>query len=467
MLELKGRKVLVLGLGDTGLSMTRWLSRHGAQVRVADSRQAPPHAGTLADELPQVDLAAGAFHERDFAHADMIAISPGLDRRQPLVADAIRRGIPVVGDVELFAQALDSPNAQRSTLIRPKVLAVTGSNGKSTVTAMAGAMCRAAGRSTVVAGNIGLPVLDALTATERDAAPTDAFVLELSSFQLESTASLRPDAAAMLNLTGDHLDRYDGMTEYAAAKARIFAGAGAQVLNRDDARSMAMAQPGRAVWSFGLDEPRAGRQWGVLAEAAGPVLARGARGLMPLAELPLAGRHNAANALAALALAHAIALPEPPLLDALREFRGLPHRLQRIAEVGGVVFYDDSKGTNVGASVAALSGMSQPVVLIAGGDGKGQEFLPLAQAVARHARAVVLIGRDAPLIDKVLVHSGVTRMRAGSMDEAVRTAYAASRPGDAVLLSPACASYDMFRSYVQRGEAFAAAVGKLAKGGEA
>jgi len=197
------------------------------------------------------------------------------------------------------------------------------------------------------------------------------------------------------------------------------------------------------------------------------VLARGARGLMLLAELPLAGRHNAANALAALALAHAIAVPEPPLLDALRGFTGLPHRLQRIAEVGGVVFYDDSKGTNVGASVAALSGMSQPVVLIAGGDGKGQEFSPLAQAVARHARAVVLIGRDAPLIDKVLVHSGVERMRAGSMDEAVRAAYAASRPGDAVLLSPACASYDMFRSYVQRGEAFAAAVGKLAKGGEA
>jgi UDP-N-acetylmuramoylalanine--D-glutamate ligase len=465
MLELKGRKVLVLGLGDTGLSMTRWLARHGAQVRVADSREAPPHAGTLADELPQIELTAGAFCERDFAHVDMIAISPGLDRRQALVAGAIERGTPVVGDIELFAQALEALVTRHSSLVTPKILAVTGSNGKSTVTAMAGAMCRAAGRTTVVAGNIGLPVLDALTAAERDAAPPDVFVLELSSFQLESTASLRPDAAAMLNLTEDHLDRYDGMAEYAAAKARIFAGADAQVLNRDDARSMAMARPERAVWSFGLDEPQDERQWGVRTDPAGLALARGDRSLMPLAELPIAGMHNAANALAALALAHAVALREPPLLDALRGFRGLPHRLQQIAEVDGVVFYDDSKGTNVGASVAALSGMSRPVVLIAGGDGKGQDFSPLAQAIARHARAVVLIGRAAPLIDKVLAHSSVARMSAGSMDEAVQAAYAAARPGDAVLLSPACASYDMFRSYVQRGEAFAAAVRRLAEGG--
>jgi UDP-N-acetylmuramoylalanine--D-glutamate ligase len=465
MLELKDRKVLVLGLGDTGLSMARWLARHGAQVQVADSRETPPHAGTLAHELPEVPLATGAFSERVFAQADMIAISPGLDRRQFLVADAVGRGVPVIGDIELFAQALEALVTRHASPVTPRVLAVTGTNGKSTVTAMAGEMCRVAGRATVVAGNIGPPVLDALSAVEKDAVLPDVFVLELSSFQLESTSSLQPDAAAMLNLTEDHLDRYDGMEQYAAAKARIFEGGGVQVLNRDDARSMAMARPGRAISTFGLDEPREERQWGVGPGATGAALARGERCLMPLAELPVAGMHNAANALAALALADAIAVPEAPSLDALRRFRGLPHRLQRIAEVGGVVFYDDSKGTNVGASVAALSGMRQPVVLIAGGDGKGQDFSPLAGAVARRARAVVLIGRDAPAIDKVVAPAGVAREMAHDMDEAVRIAYAAARPGDAVLLSPACASYDMFASYVHRGEAFAVAVRRLKEAG--
>jgi len=456
--DLKGKKIVVLGLGDTGLSMTRWLARHGATVRVADSRPAPPHATTLATELPQVPLVTGAFDAGTVAEADLIAISPGVDRRQRPLADMIKRGVPVVGDIELFARALASPITRYPSPITPKVLAVTGTNGKSTVTAMAGAMCRAAGRATAVAGNIGLPVLDALAAAGEDATPVDVFVLELSSFQLESTQSLRPDAAAMLNLTEDHLDRYDGMAEYAAAKARVFAGDGAQVLNRDDARSMAMARPGRTVRTFGLGDPGNPDQWGVRMGAQGPVLARGDRELMPLAELPVAGRHNTANALAALALTSALNLPEAPALDALRAFRGLPHRLQLVAELSGVAFYDDSKGTNVGASVAALTGMTRPVALIAGGDGKGQDFLPLAAAVSRHARAVVLIGRDAPLIAAVLASGGCELQHAGSMDEAVRKAHAACRPGDAVLLSPACASYDMFRSYVHRGEAFVAAV---------
>jgi UDP-N-acetylmuramoylalanine--D-glutamate ligase len=363
----------------------------------------------------------------------------------------------VVGDIEIFAQALASP-------ITPKVLAITGTNGKSTVTAMAGAMCRAAGCATAIAGNIGMPVLDALAAAEDGTAPADVFVLELSSFQLESTLSLHPDAAAMLNLTEDHLDRYDSMADYAAAKARVFAGDGVQVLNRDDARSMAMARPGRTVTTFGLGASGDGRQWGVRTGVHGPVLARGERELMPLAELPVAGLHNAANALAALALTDALDLPEAPLLDALRGFAGLPHRLQRVAELNGVTFYDDSKGTNVGASVAALTGMTRPVILIAGGDGKGQDFSPLAAAVSRRARAVVLIGRDAPLIAVALAAAGCEMLRAGSMDEAVRTAYAACQPGDAVLLSPACASYDMFRSYAHRGEAFVAAVRRIVEG---
>jgi UDP-N-acetylmuramoylalanine--D-glutamate ligase len=462
--ELKGSRVVVLGLGDTGLSMARWLARRGAAVRVADSRAAPPHAATLARELPQVPLATGPFGEETLAAADLIAISPGIDRRKAPIADAVRRGVPVVGDVELFARALPSLLAHQPSPGRPKIVAVTGTNGKSTVTAMAGAMCRAAGRETVVAGNIGLPVLDALSAIENGAPAPEAFVIELSSFQLESTESLEADSATVLNVTEDHLDRYDGIEDYAAAKARIFAGGGIQVLNRDDARTLAMARPGREVRTFGLSAPQSEAQWGIVSRDGRPMLARGAQPLIALSELALAGRHNAANALAAHALAHAIGLPDAPLAEALRGFRGLPHRMSRVADIGGVAYFDDSKGTNVGATVAALAGMDRPVVLIAGGDGKGQDFSPLAPAVKARARAVVLIGRDAPRIERVVAGTGVPCSGAADMNEAVERAARLARPGDAVLLSPACASYDMFRDYVQRGEAFAAAVRRLEAG---
>lgn len=451
----------MLGLGETGLSMARWLVRHGARVSVADSREDPPRAAALAEELPQVGAARGAFRSQDFAGADLIAISPGVDPRQPLIANAMKQGVPVIGDIELFAQALDSLNAQHLIPNAPKVLAVTGSNGKSTVAAMAGDMCRAAGLAAVVAGNIGWPALDALGSVENDAKLPDVFVLELSSFQLESTSSLRADAAAMLNLCEDHMDRYDSLADYAAAKARIFVGGGVQVLNRDDRWSMEMTYPGRAVVTFGLDTPHSDAEWGVRATGGKRFLARGECELLALEELPLAGLHNAANALAALALTRALGLPEAPLVAALREFKGLPHRVQKVAETNGVAFYDDSKGTNVGATVAALSGMLRPVVLIAGGDGKGQDFIPLAGPVSARARAVVLIGRDAGMIAEALAGCGVPLARAGTMEEAVETAFRASRPGDAVLLSPACASYDMFRDYVHRAEAFVAAVNKL------
>jgi UDP-N-acetylmuramoylalanine--D-glutamate ligase len=330
---------------------------------------------------------------------------------------------------------------------------------------MAGEVCRAAGRRTVVAGNIGTPVLDALAAIEDGAAAPEVFVLELSSFQLESTTSLEPAAAAMLNLTEDHLDRYAGMAEYAAAKARVFAGEGVQVLNRDDPRSMDMARPGRTVYTFGGGQPHADTDWGIGAARGGDVLQRGSQPLMMLAELPVAGLHNAANALAAHALARTIGAPDDALARALRSFHGLPHRMQKVAEHRGVVFLDDSKGTNVGATVAALAGLRQRVVLIAGGDGKGQDFAPLAPAVKARARAVVLIGRDAEKLAAALAGSGVPIERARDMDEAVQSAFRASRGGDAVLLSPACASYDMFREYVHRAEVFVAAVRRLAAGG--
>jgi UDP-N-acetylmuramoylalanine--D-glutamate ligase len=316
----------------------------------------------------------------------------------------------------------------------------------------------------VVAGNIGVPVLDALTALEQGGAKADVFVLELSSFQLESTDSLEPDAAAVLNVTEDHLDRYGSMADYAAAKARVFEGNGVQVLNRDNRMSLDMARAGRALRTFGLSSPRGESEWGITAQGGADALAHGGRRLLAVDELPLAGLHNAANALAAHALAHSIGLPDAPLVDALRRFQGLPHRMRKVAEIAGVAFYDDSKGTNVGATVAALSGLGRPAVLIAGGDGKGQDFSPLALAVKTRARAVVLIGRDAALIERAVAGSGVPLQRAADMNEAVTLALRQAKRGDAVLLSPACASYDMFRDYVQRAEAFVAAVQRLESG---
>jgi UDP-N-acetylmuramoylalanine--D-glutamate ligase len=314
----------------------------------------------------------------------------------------------------------------------------------------------------VVAGNIGTPVLDALGAIEAGTPAPEVFVLELSSFQLESTSNLEADAATMLNLSEDHLDRYDDMDSYAAAKARVFAGGGVQVLNRDDRRSMGMRRSGRTQYTFGAARPRNENEWGIGDDA----LARGSRSLMAVSDLPLTGLHNAANALAAHALACAVGASDEVLARALRSFLGLPHRMQRVAEHGGVLFLDDSKGTNVGATVAALAGMRQPVVLIAGGDGKGQDFTPLAPAVKQRARAVVLIGRDAERVARAIASSGVPIERAAGMEEAVAAAFRASRKGDAVLLSPACASFDMFRNYAHRGEVFAAAVRRL-EGGRA
>ena len=461
MLDFKGTKVLVLGLGDSGLSMARWLSRQGAVVSVADTRAEPPHATVLARELPQVALGRGELSEASLRAADMIAISPGIDRRTPAIVRALHRGTTVVGDVELFARGV----AADASLSQAKIVAITGTNGKSTVTAMAGDICKASGIDTVVAGNIGPPVLDALSEIETGNRRPGAFVLELSSFQLETTASLNADAATMLNLSEDHLDRYDDIDEYARAKARVFNGTGVQVLSRDDSRSLGMALPGRAHVYFGLAAPARDEDWGITERRGESSLARGDKTVLPLRELPVAGLHNAANALAAAALCGAIGVADAPICQGLRAFKGLPHRVQKVAEIDGVTYYDDSKGTNVGSTVAALNGFMQPVVLIAGGDGKGQDFSPLRQPVTRHARAVILIGRDGDKIAAALADCGVPVECAADMGDAVEKARALSRSGDVVLLSPACASYDMFRNYGHRGDVFAAEVRKRAVNG--
>jgi UDP-N-acetylmuramoylalanine--D-glutamate ligase len=454
--NLAGRKVLVLGLGDTGLSMAKWLARRGASVRVADTRTAPPRLAELKRSLPSVPAYCGPFQEDSFAGTDLLAVSPGVPLADPNLQRAMAAGTPVFGDIELFAQAVADQ--------RPRILAVTGTNGKSTVTSLAGAMARSAGADCEIAGNIGPAVLDALMLREDAARAAGLWVLELSSFQLETTTSLAADAATVLNVSEDHLDRYRGIDAYARAKARIFSGEGVQVLNRDDSRSLAMALPGRKAISFGLDAPRRAEDWGLIERGGELWLAQGANALFAVREMKLVGLHNAGNALAALALCRALGLPLQPLLAALGEFKGLPHRVEPIGEADGVRWYDDSKGTNVGSTVAALAGLARgdaKVVLIAGGDGKGQDFSPLKDAVARSARGLVLIGRDAPLIEAAVAGAGVPIQRAASMDQAVALAAQAARPGDAVLLSPACASFDMFRDYRHRGEVFRLAVERV------
>ena len=434
-MKLQGKRVLVLGLGDTGLSVANWVRNEGGIVRAADTRAAPPRKKDFPGELH-----TGRFKTSLLKDIDLVCISPGLSLREEVIQAALAKEIPIVGDIELFAWA-----------VRGKVLAITGTNGKSTVTALTGHLLRSAGIDCEVAGNISPPALDALLKRKKSPA---AWVLELSSYQLETTWSLEPVAAAMLNLSEDHLDRYAGLAEYAEAKARIFMGKGAQVLNRCDSTSMALALPGRVEITFGLDAPSMPEDFGI----AGDWLVRGKERVLAVADLPLAGAHNASNALAACALAHLAGVPLAALAGGLRSFRGLPHRMQRVALRGGVEWLDDSKGTNVGATVAALRGLAQKTVLILGGEGKGQNFAPLASAIRQRAKHVLLIGRDAALIEKAITASGVPVERIASMEKAVARAAQIAKSGDAVLLSPACASFDMFRDYKHRGEAFAAAV---------
>jgi len=439
--DLSGLTVVV-GLGMTGLSCARFLARRGEPFVVVDSRPEPPGLEALRQVLPGVDVRLGPFDGELLEQAAQLLVSPGLSVRGPVIAQAARAGVPVLGDIELFARHARAP-----------VIAVTGSNGKSTVTELVGQMVRDQGRQVRVGGNIGTPALDCLGPAE-----PDLYVLELSSFQLETTWSLDAATATVLNVSADHMDRYDCMADYLAAKERVYRGGGVMVVNRDDPRVVGMVAPGRQVFGFTLDLPR-GADFGVGQQAGKAWLMGGGQRLMPRSALRMPGRHNTANALAALALGEAMGLAMPMMLDTLQHFGGLPHRCQWVARQGDVDWYNDSKGTNVGATLAAIEGLEPQgsLLLIAGGDGKGADFSPLRAAVARRVRALVLMGRDAPRIEQVMA-GAVPVTHASSMAEAVDAARTLAQPGDAVLLSPACASLDMFRDYRERGDVFVAAV---------
>ncbi|RSZ58611.1 UDP-N-acetylmuramoyl-L-alanine--D-glutamate ligase [Massilia atriviolacea] len=490
--QYAGKHALVLGLGESGLAMAQWLARCGARVRVADTREAPQRLQALKEAVPSADFIGGELGEALLDTIDFVAVSPGLAPERELAAivpAAGARAIPVWGEIELFAQALAALKEERA--YAPKVVAITGTNGKTTVTSLTGLLCQRAGLSTRVAGNISPAALDVLRDVLDSGELPQAWILELSSFQLHSTFSLDADAATVLNITQDHLDWHGDMAAYGADKARIFGPSTVRVLNRDDAAVMRMAAQGSVVRTFGTDEPQEadcfglhnerGVLWLTVAvageesekkrkknEAAEVVPCTTSR-LMPADALRIRGLHNAANALAALALCRAIGLPFAPLLHGLRDYQGEPHRVELVAAIDAIDYYDDSKGTNVGATVAALTGLGkafggeeQKIVLIAGGDGKGQEFDPLVEPCSRYVRAVLLIGRDAPLLRAAIEPSGVPVFDCATLPEAVRRASGLAKAGDAVLLSPACASFDMFTGYGQRAQVFVDAVRELA-----
>ena len=452
-MKLSGKHVLVLGLGLSGLATARWAARQGAVVRVADSRVEPPNVDALRAALPQVELLTGAFGAEAFAGVELIVLSPGVPIAEPQVQAALKRGVMVVSEIELFAWAVRELSPQA------RIIAITGSNGKTTTTALTAHLLNAAGVSAIACGNIAPAALDALMAAIDDKAQAlpKVWVLELSSFQLETTHTLDADAATVLNVSEDHLDRYDGMDHYAATKERVFQGSGVMVANRDDPRSLAAGRTGRVRVSFGLDAAPRASDYGLV----DGVLMRGSEPLIALKEMTLPGLHNAANAMAALALCEAVGVAPRTLLPALAAFKGLAHRVERVATVGGVTYYDDSKGTNVGATLAAVQGMGRKVAIILGGEGKGQDFSPLKAALAEHGRAVALIGRDAGLIGAAIDGCGVPLKYCSDLADAVAWCAQQAASGDAVLLSPACASFDMFRSYLHRSEVFIEQVRRL------
>ncbi|WAG80064.1 UDP-N-acetylmuramoyl-L-alanine--D-glutamate ligase [Metapseudomonas furukawaii] len=434
---------IVVGLGKSGMSLVRFLARQGVPFAVADTRANPPELATLQSQYPQVEVRCGELDPDFLGRASELYVSPGLALATPALQEAARRGVKLSGDIELFTRHAKAP-----------IVAITGSNAKSTVTTLVGDMARAAGKRVAVGGNLGTPALDLL------ADDVELYVLELSSFQLETTERLNAEVATVLNVSEDHMDRYADMQAYHLAKHRIFRGARQVVVNRGDALSRPLVADQLPCWTFGLNKPDF-KAFGLIEEDGEKYLAFQFEKLMSVRELKIRGAHNQANALAALALGHAVGLPFPPMLEALRGFAGLAHRCQWVRELRGVAYYDDSKATNVGAALAAIEGLGADIdgklVLIAGGDGKGADFSGLTAPVARFCRAVVLLGRDAERIAQAL-GDAVPQVRASTLDEAVRRCADLAEPGDAVLLSPACASLDMFKNFEERGRLFAQAV---------
>ena len=437
---------IVVGLGKSGMSLVRHLARRGLPFAVADTRAAPPELETLRRDFPQIEVRCGALDVDFLCRASELLVSPGLALATPALQQAAARGVKLSGDIELFAREARAP-----------IVAITGSNAKSTVTTLVGEMAAAAGRKVAVGGNLGTPALDLL------ADDVELYVIELSSFQLETTDVLNAEVATCLNVSEDHMDRYADLPAYHLAKHRIFRGARQVVINRDDALSRPLVADQLPCWTFGLGKPDF-RGFGLVEENGEKWLAFQFEPLMPARDLKIRGAHNQANALAALALGHAVGLPFAPMLDTLKTFAGLPHRCQWVRERREVNYYDDSKATNVGAALAAIEGLGADIdgqlVLIAGGDGKGADFSSLRGPGAQHCRAVVLLGRDAGLIADAL-GDAVPQVRVASLDEAVQRCAELAEPGDAVLLSPACASLDMFKNFEERGRLFAAAVEAL------
>ncbi len=437
---------VIVGLGLTGLSCARYLAGKGVKVAITDSRENPPQLGTLQQELPDIPLFLGNINVDLLSVAGQLVVSPGVSIHESPVRDAIASGIPVVSDIELFCQHVTAP-----------IVAITGSNGKSTVTTLLAQMAEHAGLEIRAGGNLGTPALDLIGEME-----PDLYVLELSSFQLEMVHSLNAKAAVVLNISADHLDRYPSIDDYAVAKQRIYAGNGTMVINRDDKFASGMLVPNRKIMKFTLNEPE-GAEFGLKAINNSNWLVHGDEKLIPESELQIHGEHNLANALAALALGSAIDIPILSMLDSLREFSGLPHRCQWLGQLNSVDWYNDSKGTNVGACIASIKGLGSDnnVVLIAGGAGKGADFSELSIIAKEKLSAAVLMGVDAPRIEYVLSNI-VPVYRVDDMAMAVRTAANIARPGDVVLLSPACASFDMYEDYKERGNAFMTEVNKLA-----
>lgn len=449
MQSLSHKRVLVVGLGKTGFSCARYLSEHGVEVAVTDSREHPPALDELQNAYPDIAVFVGGFNSEAFKRATCLIVSPGVSLREPLIAEARARGAEIVGDIEIFARNANAP-----------VIAITGSNGKSTVTSLLGEMAKAASMDVRVGGNIGVPALDLL----HEPCP-DLYVLELSSFQLETTESLDASAAAILNISEDHMDRYYDLNDYTAAKAKVYYGTGTLVVNLDDEGVMAIVnlmRQGRALTGFTANKPGE-KEFGVCNKNNEDYLCYGNEMLLPVSKLKIKGTHNVVNALAALALGQAVNIPREAMLAALESFPGLAHRSQWIAEQNGVTWYNDSKATNVGAAIAAINGIqANKIILIAGGQGKGQDFKPLKDVVKNKVKHLILLGEDAEKLNSVL--SDCTEVTfVNDLSKAVSKANEIAVEGDAVLLSPACASFDMFTGYEQRGDMFVIAVHEVLK----